>query len=305
MKKRFFKIAALSLAIMVTGGCTGGGRGKRAPGVHVLATFLPMYIFTVNVAQGVPGVDVDVMLSFAAGCPHDYQLRPGDAKKLAGADALIANGGIESFLGEGARRINPRIKVLVTNEGLDTMADAGGGRARNPHTWVSAPNAQKQVLRIRDFLSGLDPAHRGAYAANAARYNAELEALWREVRAKTAEFPNKKIATFHDAFDYFARDAGLQIEGYIEPAPGQAPSAGEAAALAAKLKTTRAAAIFSEPQYPSRMADAIAAEAGIPVYALDPMSQTDFDPPPADLYQKVMRGNLAVLERALGERGGR
>lgn len=277
------------------------GDDKRAGEVRVLTTFLPMYIFTANVAKGAPDVKVDVLLGFEMGCPHDYQLKPGDAKKIAESDALVANGGLEQFLGDSAKKINPNIKILVSNRAVDLLPDGEGGGSMNPHTWVSARNAIKQVDAIRDFLIELAPAHRKLFTENAARYNKELEAVWEEVRAKTAGFANKKIVTFHDAFDYFARDAGLEVAGYVEPTPGQAPSAGEAAALARRVKAARAAAVFSEPQYPAQVAGIIASEAGLPLVSLDPMSQSSLDNPPLDLYRIVMRKNLDTLVKTLGK----
>ena len=83
--------------------------------LRVLASFLPMEIFTRNVVGDAPGVTVESMLPASMGCPHDYALTPGDMKKIASADLFVANGlGMEEFLGEPVRRANPKIRIVET-----------------------------------------------------------------------------------------------------------------------------------------------------------------------------------------------
>ncbi len=268
----------------------------RAPAaeLRVLASFLPMYLFTVNVVGNTPGVSVDLMLPASLGCPHDYALTPGDMRKIAAADLFIANGyGMEEFLGAPVRKANPRIRVVETAAGVPPIRGGNGERGGpNPHTWVSPRNAVLQVRNIEKALEEARPRDAAAFRRNADAYAARLSALAAEVDAAAGRFRNRSIVTFHDVFDYFARDAGITIVGRIEEVAGQEPSAGEVGRLIRVIREKRAAGVFSEPQYPRRLAEMIAREAKVPVRELDPVSSGSTAP---TTYEDVMRKNLRTL----------
>lgn len=287
------------LAILLALAVSASSSPATSGDLRVLASFLPMYLFSRNVAGDAPGIRVDIMLPAALGCPHDYSLTPGDMKKIASADLFIANGyGMEEFLGAPVRKANPRIRIVETAEGVKPIRSQEHGHDDvNPHTWVSPRNAIRQVRNIEKALSAASPANAAAFRRNADAYTAKLSALANEFDAAAGRFRSRKIVTYHNVFDYLARDLGLEIVGEIEETPGQEPSAGEIAKLIKTIRGKGAAVVFWEPQYPKRLADMIAAEAGVPSRFLDPVSTGS---PDLDTYEKVMRQNLYTLKEALG-----
>jgi zinc transport system substrate-binding protein len=272
--------------------------------VRVLASFLPMYIFTVNVVGDAPGITVDLMLPASLGCPHDYALAPSDMRKIAAADLFVANGlGLEAFLGTPLRKANPGVRLVETaaavtplRESVHDETDARGRGEVNPHAWVSPRNAIVQVRAIERALSDAYPADAGRFHANADAYVHRLEALDREYADASRTFRHRNIVTFHNVFDYLARDYGLRIVGEVETAPGQEPSAGEIQNLVRTIREKDVRAVFAEPQYPSRIAEVIAREAGVPVRVLDPVAT---GPTGAGAYEEAMRRNLATLKAVL------
>ncbi len=280
----------------------------RAADLRVLASFLPMYLFARNVVGDAPGVTVDLMLPASLGCPHDYSLSPGDMRKIAEADVLIVNGlGMEDFLGSPVRRANPKIHVVETASSVIPLRAgasshghaAGGHREVNPHTWVSPRNAILQVRAIEKALSGISPENADVFRRNADAYADRLETLAREFDETARRFRNRNIVTTHNVFDYLARDIGLTIVGWIQETAGQEPSAGEMRDLVRTIRDTKAAVVFAEPQYPRRLAETVAREAGVAVRLLDPVSTGSED---ITTYEDVMRRNLATLAEALGTR---
>ena len=268
--------------------------------LRVLASFLPMYLFARNVGGDAPGVTVEMMLPASLGCPHDYSLSPGDMRKIAESDVLIANGfGIEVFLGAPVRRANPKILVVETASSVAPLRAGGPHGDVNPHTWISPRNAIVQVRAIEKALSDLSPENAPVFRRNADAYAGRLEALAREFDETARRFRNRKIVTFHNVFDYLARDVGLSIVGWIEETPGQEPSAGEMRDLIRTIRETKAAAVFAEPQYPEKLAATVAREAGVPVRMLDPVSTGSTA---LTAYEDVMRKNLQTLAEALGTR---
>ncbi len=269
--------------------------------LHVLASFLPMYLFTRNVVGNASGVSVDLMLPASLGCPHDYALTPGDMRKIAVADLFITNGhGMEEFLGAPVRKANPRVRVVETASGVPPIRYGGNGREGiNPHTWVSPRNAILQVRSIEKALSEASPGNAPVFRRNADTYVARLAALAKEFEGVAGRVRNRNIVTYHNVFDYLARDLGLNIVGEIEETPGQEPSAGEVRKLIRVIREKRAAAVFGEPQYPKRLAEVIAGEAGVPMRTLDPVSTGSTAP---STYEDVMRRNLRTILDALGTR---
>ncbi len=268
--------------------------------LRVLTSFLPMDIFTRNVVGDAPGVTVEMMLPATLGGPHDYSLTPGDMRKIAGADLFIANGyGMEEFLGASVRRTNPAIRVVETASSVRPLRAGGGRGGINPHTWVSPRNAILQVRAIEKALSAASPENGPLFRRNADAYVGRLEVLAGEFDEAATRFRNRNIVTFHNAFDYLARDLGLAVVGRIEETPGQEPSAGELQGLIRTIRERKAAAIFAEPQYPERLAVMISREAGVPVRILDPVVTGSAIP---STYEDVMRRNLRTLSEALVSR---
>jgi ABC-type Zn uptake system ZnuABC Zn-binding protein ZnuA len=266
--------------------------------LRVLASFLPMEIFTRNVTGDAPGVTVASMLPASLGCPHDYALTPGDMKKIASADLFVANGlGMEDFLGEPVRRANPKIRIVETARGVRPVR--GGHGEINPHTWVSPRNAILQVREIEKALSEARPGLAPAFRRNADAYVFRLTALAAEFEAAAMTFRRTNIVTFHDVFDYLARDVGLTVVGKIETVPGQEPSAGEIQRLSRTIREKEVPAVFSEPQYSPKLADTLAREAGVPVRVLDPVATGS---PALTAYEDAMRRNLSTLKEALSSR---
>jgi ABC-type Zn uptake system ZnuABC Zn-binding protein ZnuA len=238
------------------------------------------------------------MLPASLGCPHDYALTPGDMKKIASADLFVANGlGMEDFLGEPVRRANPKIRIVETARGVRPVR--GGHGEINPHTWVSPRNAIFQVREIEKALSEARPGLAPAFRRNADAYVFRLTALAAEFEAAAMTFRRTNIVTFHDVFDYLARDVGLTVVGKIETVPGQEPSAGEIQRLSRTIREKEVPAVFSEPQYSPKLADTLAREAGVPVRVLDPVATGS---PALTAYEDAMRRNLSTLKEVLSSR---
>ena len=109
------------------------------------------------------------------------------------------------------------------------------------------------------------------------------------------QLKERKIVTFHNAFDYLARDIGLEIAAVVQPSMEQL-SAGDLVRLTAKVKANGISVVFAEPQFSKRTAELIAREAAIEVSILDPVATGEMHP---DYYEKEMRKNLQSLKSAL------
>jgi len=261
----------------------------------ILASFYPMYISTLNVAQGVPGLKVVNMTKPQTGCLHDYQLTPQDMKTLSTAWVFVVNGGgMEAFIDKAVKQ-QPMLKIIDASKGIE-LIKGDGEEGDNPHVWVSVSCAILQVKNVADGLAAADTANAAKYQANAAAYIVKLEALKTKMHKGLANIVSRDIITFHEAFPYFAKEFNLHIAAVIEREPGSEPSAGEFAKTIKTIKSHNVKALFAEPQYPAKAAQTIARETGLKVYTLDPAAS---GPDSKDAYLRIMESNLVQLQAAL------
>ena len=232
--------------------------------------------------------------------PEDYEPKPDDAVKLAGANLIVSNGvGLDNFLDDllasGNSGETPR---LVLGDGIPTITVDG---EPNPHFWLDPMLVKQYYLpAIVERLSAVDPDGQATYRGNADDYGKQLDQLDADLKAKIDEIPtaNRKLVTFHDAFPYFARHFGFELIGVILANVGQDPSAAELAALVEKVKAAHVKAVFSEAQFSPRLSETLASEAGI-TQVVTTLYNDALGPAPADTYLGLMRWNVDQMVPAL------
>lgn len=284
------------IVLLVLSAAAACGRARQEgpdERLTVMASILPLADFVRQI--GGERVRVDVLVEPGAS-PHTFELVPSQLRAASKARLLVLNGvGLEYW----AERLisaagNPRLIVVDTSEGLPIIAGDADEPGGNPHIWLSPRNAMHQVRKIRDALMRCDPGGAPTYEANSARYLDLLEMLDREIAREAAGFTHREFVAFHAAWAYFARDYGLKEAGVIERRPGQEPSPEDIAAIVRLVRSSGARAIFAEPQFSAKIAEAIAEEAGARVLFLNPLGI-----PPDYGYLDTMRYNLRQIAEAL------
>ncbi len=287
------RLSAVLLALC--GVAAASAAEAPAPRLRVVASFYPMYLHTLNVVRGVPGVELKRLAPPTAGCLHDYQPSPQDLATLSRANVLVANGaGMESFL-DKARRQAPGLQVIDASRGLELKTDGHGHP--NAHLWLSLAGAIRQVDTIAAGLAALDPEHAAAYRTNALAYTEKLSALRDRMRRELAAVKHRSFVAFHEAFPYFAEEFDLEVAAVIRTEPGADPGPADLARIIRTVRAANVRALMTEPQYSPRAAEAIARETGARLYVLDPIVSGPDDP---GAYLQLMEKNLETLKRALG-----
>ena len=291
----FCLLASLCLLLTGCGGTNTAGGGKDGS-FHIVTSFYPMYVATINITQGVDGVTVTNMTKPQTGCLHDYQLMTEDMKTLEKADAFVINGaGMESFLDKVVNQ-QKNLKIIDASKGIELLKDDD---EENPHVWLSVTDAILQVKNIAEQLKAADPKHADAYEKNAAAYIKKLEALKAEMHAELDTVPNKDIVTFHEAFPYFAKEFGLNIISVVEREPGTEPTPAELQETIEQVKKLPVKVLFTEPQYSPSAAETIARETGAKIYTLDPVVTGEANDKAINAYIDTMKKNMKTLKTAL------
>ncbi len=275
----------------------------------VATSFYPIYLLTINLTQGVDGVDVHNLAAPGTGCLHDYQLQTSDMKALAQADVFLVNGaGMESYLTHVYDAF-PSLPVVEASTGVELLDDddmpvaIGEGETEvNAHIWLDPQNAIIMVQNLCEGLSQAMPEHRKAFESNRDAYCARLEALDAALTEGLKDLPHKDIITFHEAFPYFAKAYGLNVVAVVNREPGDALSPARLSELVKLVETLGTPPLFVEPQYEDMAAQTLAQETGAKVYTLDPVVTGPEDAAEAlTYYETTMLANMETLQTALGD----
>ena len=289
-------LLVLSIALVGCGGANQTAEKKPAEPFRIVTSFYPMYVATINITDGVDGVEVYNMTKPQTGCLHDYQLMTDDMKTLEKADAFVINGaGMEDFMDKVTEQ-QKKLKVIDASRGIELIHDEEGD---NPHVWLSVTDAIQQVRNIADQLKEADPAHAAQYEKNAAAYIEKLTSLKSEMHAALDNVPHKDIVTFHEAFPYFAKEFNLNIIGVVEREPGTEPTPTELQETIEQVNALPSKVLFTEPQYSPAAAETIARETGAKIYTLDPVVTGEATPQAKNAYIDTMKKNMKILQEAL------
>jgi zinc transport system substrate-binding protein len=298
------KRLGIFLVLMVAGVASFAAEGK----LRVVTTFLPGF----NVAANVAG-DLAVVENLVAGnvSLHDFQLSPGELRKLNGADVVMLNGlGLETFLDRAVRSGGASLqrKFVTLTDGLHgelihgvaahAREEEGHDHGHDPHVWLDPMLMAHGVTNAMRAMQKADPANAEGYARNAAAYVAKLHALNAELKEKLAAVKGAPFITYHQAFGfgYFARRYGLNLAGVVERVPEIPPSTRERAELQKTIREKKVKALFAEPGGSSALAKSIAGDTGIRLGELDPLEMGVLS---KESYVEGMRRNAEALVRGL------
>ena len=269
--------------------------------LKVVATFSILADFVRNI--GGDRVVVNALVG-PNGDAHVYQPSPGDAKTLADAKLVFANGlGFEGWINRLVKASGTKAPTVVATKGVKSRKaedDHGHGEA-DPHAWQSVANAKIYVANIRDALSLADPAGKDSYAANAAAYLGKLDALEAEVKAAIEKIPTdrRRIITTHDAFGYFAAAYGVAFIAPQGVSTEAEVSAKDVARIITQIRKQKIPAVFLENVTDERLLRRIGAESGARIGGtLYSDALTDANGQAAT-YLDMMRHNVKQLAAAL------
>ncbi len=305
MKK--FLAVLVAVSILVFTGC-GVTNEKEGDDTVIAVSFYPIYIFTLNLVDGIEGVDVQRMAEQNTGCLHDYTLTARDARLLSDADVFVINGaGMETFVNDLNETVE-NLPVIDSSVGIELLcSDTHDGHGHeesdhthnhhtNAHIWMSVENAKKQVLNIKNGLAENLSQYESEINRNCDAYLSKLDALYDEMQITGELLKNKNVITFHGAYEYMAEDMGFHISATIESGEGGEPSAKKLAHLCEEIKENDVKALFVEPDYDGSAAQVISNETGVKIYVLNPVISGENV---LTAYEDTMRNNIEIIKKAV------
>ncbi len=251
--------------------------------------------------------------------PHTYVPTESDIQAIEDADVIFSNGlnleaQLERVLEQIAR--TPDKTVVALGNQLDPLIllswEPEAGLPSDPHIWHDVRLWKEVVANIARTLAAADPANAATYEANAARYNAELDALHEYILASIERIPQEQrvLVTAHDAFAYFGRAYGLTVEAVQGISTQSEAATADIQQLAQIIVERNVPAIFVEttisPRTIEAVQQAVRAESGREVVIGGELYSDAMGEPGsgADTYIGMMRHNIDTISGALGGTAG-
>lgn len=242
--------------------------------------------------------------------PHDFQLKPSDARALQSAKAIFyIDDSLEIFMQETLASLPASVERYGVMENADlTLFEYREGGAwdthdhdehhghdhdhshehdhnhddhghddhhahsgYDPHVWLDPANAIQIVKYVTQQLSTLYPENRNVYKDNAREVITQLETLDAQLKASLEAIQGKPFIVFHDAYQYFERAYGLRGVGAITFAPEEAGSPKRLSEVRQKLQDTNATCVFREPQFSERLVQTVIEGTDARSATLDPL----------------------------------
>ena len=288
---------------------SGGAAGAPQGQLRIVTTVSPI----TNIAYNIAGDKAQITGIVPEGVnSHTFEPAPSDAKVLAQADLIFANGLkleeptlklAEANLKQGAEIVKLGEQTITPDQYVYDFSFPKEAGSPNPHLWPNPAFALRYAEIMRDTLAKRDPANGSYYAANYDAFAKRIAALEDAIKATITSIPeqNRKLLTYHDSWAYFAPIYGMTVIGAIQPSDFSEPSAKDIADLIQQIRAEKVPAIFGSEVFPSPVLEQIASETG--ANYVDDLRDDDLPGTPGEpqhSYLGLMAANMEVMAKALG-----
>lgn len=242
------------------------------------------------------------------GDPHTFEPAASGLVAAKGAEVYFVSGmGLESYLEELKSILEGEPEIFEVGRTLPAMHGAddhdghdhsGHHHELDPHWWHSVDHFRRAAGIVSEKLAEMDSGNAEFYRENAKAYRTTLDDLEKWVKREVVKIPKerRKLATAHEAFNYFCDAYGFEAFAVQGLSREQMPDAVTLSKLISTLKKERVMAIFPENESNPKMLQSLTADTGIQLggeLVADGRGMTS--------YEEMMRGNVKVIVAGLGE----
>ncbi|MCI6882911.1 MAG: zinc ABC transporter substrate-binding protein [Lactobacillus johnsonii] len=200
---KFISIMGLvTLLSLITVGCSNKQNSTSQSNKISIVTTTNVYS---DIAKNIVGKygTATAIIDKSSVDPHDFDPTTADAKKVAQANIIVANGlGYDSWMNKLAKSVDKK-PVLV---GEDLMGLKSGN---NPHIWYNLDMPTKYVDYLVKRLSKLDKKHAAYFKENGEKYLAKIDKIKQLAQANKGD--QKPVFVSEPVFDYALQEAGYKI----------------------------------------------------------------------------------------------
>ncbi len=265
-----------------------------------------------DMVRQIGGDQVQVEQLMSSGVdPHLYRPNTDDVKSIGAADVVFYNGfmlegRMGSLLGQKTTGLKKHI-ALVDALPKDAALGDPDHETADPHVWMDVSFWAITTRLIETELAQRVPDQADAFSERANQLRDRLQKLDSLGKRWIESIPKEQriLITSHDAFRYFGRRYGLQVEGIQGVSTSSEAGLRRITDLVTLLVDKKVPAAFVESSVPEKSVRSIiegAEKQGVKVsiggelYS-DAMGPTGSG---ADTYEGMMKHNFKTITKALG-----
>ena len=311
----WFTCSGFTLLIIITilptlmTGC-GQSQLSNTPRSGIVATIFPLYDLTKNIT----GDAIPTHLILPPGrSPHEYQLTPSDRLQLRTAKILImTGGGVDSWIVKAAVEEEKHGLIIIglyqleggerllAHEHEDEDSTASANQPLNPHQWLVPRAAEDFVRKLTETLAAQYPDQSQSFQSQLQNALNQLNNIDNDYREHIRGIKDRRMITFHDAFDPLAQEYALDIVATIYRVESQQLTPADMTRLKNHINDG-VRAVFAEPQFESGSLQQLGNQ--ITIRTLDPLGGRT-SPPGYLTYYEMMESNLKALVEGLKDNQG-
>jgi zinc transport system substrate-binding protein len=274
----------LSVSVILSG-CGPKASDHSSDGRLPVFAGIPQVAYLVEQIGG-SHVKVDALLQPGQD-PHTFEPQPRQVLALGRAVVFFKiDMPFENLLIRKVQEGNAKISVVDVTRGIakrsvdatcsESHSDGGHDHPEiagepDPHVWLSPPLLKALASNIATTLCKLDVRHKAEYQKNLAALDERMDAVNARIASKLAPFRGRSFYVFHPGFGYFADAYGLKQQA-VETG-GRTPTPQQFRALIEKARADGATAMFIQPQYDPKSAQAVADALDARVCVIDGLRQ--------------------------------
>lgn len=233
----------------------------KAEPLRVVTSIAPVQGLVADIMLGVGKPE---LLLAEPTSPHDFAMRPSQARAISKANVLFYVGeNLEPWLMNALRsRAEDTITVqlgglpnlhLLDARELDEfdVHEEEHAEEYDPHYWLDPKNAQIWLSAIAKTLISADPENTATYRANLERTELAITEASIATSAILTTLTASKFVVTHDSIQYFEDAFNLQVAGAFSASDGQKAGARSLNALLGKFGPDTC--IVEDVTHPSRI----------------------------------------------------
>ncbi len=314
------KVLSIASALVLSAGLASAEVPK------VSADIAPVHSLVSKVMNG---LGKPYLIIPAEASPHEYQLKPSEAKALQESKLVFWIGeDLTPWLEKGLSNLakDATITTLLKAEGIELLDfregalfeahdhsnhddhDHGKHKKKDdhddhagheghdhgehdPHAWLSPSIAKAWLNLIAAKLSEVDPNNASTYFSNASSAIKDLDTLSDEINKILDPIRKEKFVVFHDAYQYFENHFNISASGAISLGDASDPSPARLKEIKERVEKEDIHCVLAEPQYNEGLVKAVIEGTHANNAIIDPLGVSlEIGP---NLYDKLIR-NLAI-----------
>ncbi|MGB3750303.1 MAG: zinc ABC transporter substrate-binding protein [Arcobacteraceae bacterium] len=260
--------------------------------INAVVSILPQQTFL----EKIGGDKVNITLMVQPGdSPHMYEPKPSQMKDISKADIYFSLGvefedvWLEKLTNQNKSMIVRSMSDNITRIAMvkhshgeeenghdehdhDEHQDNTHDVKKDSHIWTTPANVKIMAQNIYNILSLMDRENEAYYKKNLTAFLKEIHNTDKTIKELLSKIPtHSKFMVFHPAWGYFAKE--YHLEQIAIESGGKNPKPKQIAHLIEEAKEEKVRAVFTAPEFSTKVAEQIAKEVGIPVVkmsSLDP-----------------------------------